>query len=48
LQAPQEDMGWSELTTEPVDVQMIAGSHGTILQEPHVAVLAEKLRAFLR
>jgi acyl-CoA synthetase (AMP-forming)/AMP-acid ligase II/thioesterase domain-containing protein/acyl carrier protein len=48
LQAPEEDRGWGELTTEPVDVQMIAGSHGTILQEPHVAVLAEKLRAFLR
>lgn len=48
LQAPERDMGWSKLSTEPVDVQMIAGSHGTILEEPHVRVLAEKLRPFLR
>lgn len=47
LQAPERDMGWSRLSTEPVDVQMIAGSHGTILEEPHVRVLAEKLKAFL-
>jgi acyl-CoA synthetase (AMP-forming)/AMP-acid ligase II/thioesterase domain-containing protein/acyl carrier protein len=47
LQAPERDMGWSKLSTEPVDVQMIAGSHSTILEEPHVRVLAEKLRAFL-
>jgi thioesterase domain-containing protein len=47
LQAPERDMGWSRLSTEPVDVQMIAGSHATILQEPHVRVLAEKLKAFL-
>jgi acyl-CoA synthetase (AMP-forming)/AMP-acid ligase II/thioesterase domain-containing protein/acyl carrier protein len=47
LQAPERDMGWSALSTEPVDVQMIAGSHGTILEEPHVRVLADKLRGFL-
>jgi fatty-acyl-CoA synthase len=47
LQAPEQDMGWSRLSTEPVDVQMIAGSHATILQEPHVRVLAAKLKAFL-
>lgn len=47
LRAPEHDMGWSRLATEPVDVQMIAGSHGTILQEPHVRVLAEKLSRFL-
>ena len=48
LQAPERDMGWSKLSTEPVDVQMITGAHGTILEEPHVRVLAEKLRPFLR
>jgi acyl-CoA synthetase (AMP-forming)/AMP-acid ligase II len=47
LQAPEQDMGWSKLSTKPVDVQMIAGSHGTILEEPHVRVLAEKLRSLL-
>jgi len=47
LSAPAKDMGWSALSTEPVDVQMIPGSHTTILQEPQVSVLAEKLRAFL-
>jgi acyl-CoA synthetase (AMP-forming)/AMP-acid ligase II/thioesterase domain-containing protein/acyl carrier protein len=47
LQAPQRDMGWSRLSTEPVDVQMIAGSHATILAEPHVRVLADTLGGFL-
>ena len=47
LQAPERDMGWGRLSTEPVDVEMIAGSHATILQEPHVRVLAEKLKVFL-
>jgi thioesterase domain-containing protein len=43
LQAPEPDMGWGKLSTEPVDVQMIPGAHDTILADPHVRVLAEKL-----
>ena len=44
---PQRDMGWSALSSEPVDVQMISGAHDTILQEPHVRDLAEKLAVYL-
>ena len=47
LQSPSRDMGWNALSSRGVDVQMIAGSHATILQPPHVRVLAEKLRAYL-
>ena len=47
LQSPSRDMGWNALSSRGVDVQMIAGSHATILQQPHVQVLAEKLRAYL-
>ena len=47
LQAPEPDMGWGKLSTEPVDVQMIAGAHDTILADPHVRVLAEKLGGIL-
>ena len=47
LQAPERDMGWSRLSTKPVQVEMISGSHSTMLQEPHVRILAEKLKPFL-
>lgn len=47
LRAPSWEMGWGDLTTESVDVQPVPGSHATILAEPHVRVLAEKLGAFL-
>lgn len=47
LQSPTRDMGWNALSSRGVEVQMIAGSHATILQQPHVQVLAEKLRAYL-
>jgi thioesterase domain-containing protein/acyl carrier protein len=47
LRAPQHDMGWGRLASQTVDVQMIAGAHGSILEEPHVRVLAGKLAAYL-
>lgn len=47
LQAPERDMGWGRLTRQPVAVEMVAGSHGTMLEEPHVQVLADKLRDHL-
>jgi thioesterase domain-containing protein/aryl carrier-like protein len=42
-----ETMGWRRLTTHPVEVHVVPGSHATMGREPHVAVLADKLRACL-
>jgi fatty-acyl-CoA synthase len=44
---PDPEMGWGRLTSAEVDVHHIAGSHGSILEEPHVQVLAEKLKRCL-
>ena len=41
LSAP--DWGWGYLSTEPVDVHVVPGNHATMLIEPQVLVLAEKL-----
>ncbi len=48
LRAPAHDMGWGALSTRPVEVHLVPGSHATILDEPHVRVLAEKLAPYLR
>jgi thioesterase domain-containing protein/acyl carrier protein len=37
-------LGWAELCTQPVHVQMVAGYHETILDEPHVQNLARQLK----
>ncbi|HKP13617.1 MAG TPA: thioesterase domain-containing protein, partial [Blastocatellia bacterium] len=39
--------GWGELTTEPVEVYEVPGSHATMCREPHVEVLAARLKACL-
>lgn len=39
-------LGWRSLARE-VEVHLIAGAHRNVLQEPHVRVLAEELRACL-
>jgi thioesterase domain-containing protein len=36
-------LGWSEFSSEPVDIHFVLGNHITIMVEPHVQVLAEKL-----
>ncbi len=36
--------GWNQLSSQPVEVYMVPGSHITMLREPHVMVLAEKLK----
>jgi thioesterase domain-containing protein len=41
-------MGWGELTPEPVEVHVIPGDHITLLAEPNVRVLAERLSTCLR
>jgi hypothetical protein len=38
-------MGWGRLAE--VRVEEVSGSHGAILQEPHVQALAQRLRPYL-
>jgi amino acid adenylation domain-containing protein len=38
-------LGWSEFSTEPVDIHFLLGNHVTIMAEPHVQVLASQLKA---
>jgi amino acid adenylation domain-containing protein len=43
----EDDFGWGRLTAEPVEVVPVPGHHLTLLAEPNVEVLAERLRASL-
>ena len=43
----QTDWGWSEYADGSVDILMVPGDHHTMMSEPHVQVLAEKLRVCL-
>ncbi|WP_414544489.1 amino acid adenylation domain-containing protein [Nostoc sp. CCY0012] len=40
-------LGWGELTTQPIEIHEVPGDHVTMLAEPHVQVLAEKLKCCL-
>ena len=37
--------GWEKLAVKPIEIQTVPGSHLTMMREPYVRVLAEKLRA---
>jgi amino acid adenylation domain-containing protein len=37
-------LGWGDLVTDGLDIQRIPGDHITLMKEPHVQVLAEKLK----
>ncbi|MGH9908864.1 MAG: alpha/beta fold hydrolase, partial [Pyrinomonadaceae bacterium] len=39
--------GWGQFSEEPVEVHVVPGDHMTMLDEPHVQVLAERLKACL-
>ncbi len=39
--------GWKQMSVKPVEVQVVPGDHITMMAEPHVQVLAERLRVFL-
>jgi acyl-CoA synthetase (AMP-forming)/AMP-acid ligase II/thioesterase domain-containing protein len=41
-------LGWNEAAAEGVEVHVVPGNHDNLFGEPHVAVLAEKLRLCLR
>jgi amino acid adenylation domain-containing protein len=40
-------LGWSRLTTERLTLDIVTGDHFTMLQEPHVSLLALKLKEIL-
>ena len=41
------EMGWGKLATEGVELRMIAGAHYSLLERPHVEVLAASLKQSL-
>lgn len=40
-------LGWSELTTEQIEIHHVPGYHSAILKDPHCLVLADKLKSCL-
>jgi amino acid adenylation domain-containing protein len=44
---PDSSLGWRKLTAEPLTVYPVPGDHYTMLSEPNVRVLAEKLKMCL-
>lgn len=40
-------LGWSALSSQAVNVHVVPGTHETIVEEPHVQTLADRLRACL-
>ncbi len=41
------DLGWNRLTPQPVEVVPVPGHHLSLLAEPHVQILAQRLRLCL-
>ncbi|WP_193196875.1 non-ribosomal peptide synthetase [Nostoc sp. MG11] len=41
-------LGWNEFSGEPVNVDFLPGNHVTMMAEPHVQVLAERLKVFIQ
>jgi thioesterase domain-containing protein len=39
--------GWSHLAEGSLEIEVVRGNHFTMLDEPHVALLAQKLRVHL-
>jgi thioesterase domain-containing protein len=42
--SPDPRLGWSELAAGGLEVHVVPGTHHTMLRQPHVRVLSEKLR----
>jgi thioesterase domain-containing protein len=40
-------LGWSNVSTQPVEVYTVPGTHETMVLEPHVRFLAERLKSCL-
>ena len=45
--AHDPDKGWESLAAGGLEIKVVPGNHLGMLQEPHVKVLAEQLRAYL-
>jgi len=43
-----ESWGWSQFSSEPVDIQLVPGNHVSMMTQPHVQVLAERLNACMK
>ena len=41
-------LGWNEFSCKPVNVDFLPGNHVTMMAEPHVQVLAERLKACIQ
>ncbi|WP_414621620.1 amino acid adenylation domain-containing protein [Calothrix sp. CCY 0018] len=41
----EPDYCWGELTTQPIEIHRVPGDHVTMLAEPHVKVLAQRLKS---
>jgi thioesterase domain-containing protein len=41
-------LGWNDMAAEGLEVHVVPGNHDTLFSEPHVRVLAEKLRVCLQ
>jgi amino acid adenylation domain-containing protein len=37
-------LGWDKFSAQPLDIHLVPGDHNTMLNEPHVQVLAQQLR----
>jgi thioesterase domain-containing protein len=38
---------WSKFVTASLDVHVVPGDHSTMFREPHVEVLAQKMKSYL-
>jgi thioesterase domain-containing protein len=47
IDAADRARGWDRLTSKPLEIHSVPGHHATMINKPHVAVLAEQLRARL-
>jgi thioesterase domain-containing protein len=43
-----KDKGWNRLTTEGVEVKIVAGNHNSMYEEPNAQPLALEIRAYLQ
>jgi thioesterase domain-containing protein len=43
----EADWGWSQYASGIVDIYVVPGNHHTMMSQPHVQVLAEKLKKCL-
>lgn len=43
----EPDLGWARIALRGVDIEIVSGNHNGIIREPHVRVLAERVRSRL-